>query len=531
MSRDIYANYLNKSMSSNKQDIIQKPKNHSLNAPIKGKGNEINYGEDTVKILREISSKLDKVNVERENYKSDESIELTQQSESYVDLCIINGKVVLPDNGIFKTDVYINNGKVHSLGKNDSLKARKTIDATNKYVIPGVIDPHVHLGLFAPLETELVTETKAALMGGITTMGCFFGSENSHFDTLPSILDNINEKSNVDIVPHLVISSQVQRKEILDYINHLGVTSFKVYMNGIPNLIPDVDDGFILDVFEEIKKSSKECIVCSHSENRHLVRRAYNKVKENKGDTANASDWAETHPDIVEEEAVMRLAFLAEKMDVDVYFVHISSGAAINRLRKLKPFNKHINIETTSPYLSITKNSVKDNSIIMEPPFREIEDVEQLWRAVDDEIVDTIGTDNVTMTKSEKNMDKSVWDTLPGYAVLETHLPNLLYEGVVKRGISLERIVSKITKKPAEIFNIYPQKGTLLPGSDGDAVIVDLDLTKKVITSNLSTRSDFSIYDNKTIQGWPITTIKSGEVVVQDGQYLDKSSKGKYISR
>lgn len=451
-------------------------------------------------------------------------------SVDQVDIAIVNGNVVLPEHGVIKTNLYIHNGKVYSLG-NNFIKSRETINAANQYVIPGVIDPHVHLGLFETLETEIETETKAALLGGITTIGCYFGGSNSHFFTFPTIVEQISKLSFVDVIPHLVISTNEQKKEIVDYVNGFGVTSFKVYMSGIPGLIPDVDDGFILDVFDEIKKSNKKCIVCSHSENPHIVRNAHNKVMQDKGEKANIIDWTDTHPDIAEEEAVTRISYLAEKSGIPVYLVHISSAPAIKRLRNIKPFNKYIYIETTSPYLSLTKHSSKDNSIKMVPPFRDMKDLEELWIAVEEGLVDTIGTDNVTMTKDSKKVDQSIWEVIPGYPALETHLPILLHEGIIKRGIPIEKLISRITKRPAEIFNVYPQKGTILPGSDADVVIIDLNLSKKITADDQVTRSDFSIYHNKEVQGLPVTTIKAGEIVVRDGKYLENKPQSKCIYR
>lgn len=514
MSLDIYKKYIESNLKEKKLE-----KNESVSI------NEEFSNTDTLHILKEINQKLNNLS-NNDNTK----VFKTFDSEEY-DIIIKNGNVVIAGDGVINTDISIKDGKIVSLTKNERNNAKEIIDAKGKHVIPGIIDPHVHLGLFAPFEKELETETKSALIGGVTTVGCYLGSESSHFDTFPQVFEKINEKSYVDVLPHLVINSQIQMKEIRDYANHLGVTSFKLYMNGIPGLIPDVDDGFILDVFDEIKKVDKECIVCVHSENRYLVRRATEKIRELKGDKANIVDWSDTHPDIAEEEAVIRLSYLAEKSRVPVYFVHISSAKAINKLRKIKPFNKNINIETTSPYLSLTKYSVSDNSIKMEPPFRDSEDVEELWKAVEDDIVDTIGTDNVTMSKKEKNSDASIWDTIPGYPALETHLPILLFEGVVKRGIGIEKVIEKITKKPAKTFGIYPKKGSLLPGSDADIVIVDMNEIKEVVSSNLSSRSDFSIYNGKKIQGWPVITIKSGKIIVQNGRFIDHNIRGECIKR
>lgn len=518
MSRDIYSKYVETLKGKSAKVDLKKAD------PEKALDNSI----DAVSILKEISSKLDRFEHRSPAYGSAQPL---GSAGPDVDLAIINGSVVLPDNGVFKCDVYINNGKIHSLGSGGDVKAREVIDAAGKYIIPGVIDPHVHLGLFAPLETELETETKSALLGGITTLGCHFSGTGSYFNTFPAIMGAIEERAYTDIIPHFVINSSEQCREILEYINHLGVTSFKIYMNGIPGMIDDVDDGFILDVFEQIKKSPKKCIVCSHTENRDIVRNAYKKVKAEKGALASIADWTETHPDIAEEEAAVRISYLAQKAGVPVYLVHISSALAISALRKIKPFNKYVNIETTSPYLSITRQSALGDHIKMEPPFRDMKDVEELWSAVSDDIADTIGTDNVTMTKAEKRVGSTIWEAVSGYPALETHLAVLLNEGVIKRGVPIEKVISKITKKPAEVFNVYPQKGTLLPGSDADVAIIDMDMTKEVTASELHSRSDFSIYEGKKLQGWPVTTIKSGRVVVRDGKYIGQNANGVCISR
>ena len=107
-----------------------------------------------------------------------------------LDLAILNGKIVIPDNGVVEANLYIKDGKVHSISE-EVYEANETIDASGKYVAPGIIDPHVHLGLFAPLEDELKSETKAAIVGGVTTVGDFFGGPQSHLRKLPR-----NKKSN-----------------------------------------------------------------------------------------------------------------------------------------------------------------------------------------------------------------------------------------------------------------------------------------------------------------------------------------------
>ncbi|HML37605.1 MAG TPA: amidohydrolase family protein [Bacillota bacterium] len=472
---------------------------------------------ETEVLLQEISGKLDLL--------------AASGPDCQVDLAIVNGSVVLPGNGIFKTNVYIKDGKVYSLGDLPGVRAARTVDAAGRFVAPGIIDPHVHLGLFAPMREELDTETKSALIGGVTTAGCYFGGVESHFSTFPAIAEEINRRSFIDIIPHLVIGTDEQRREIGDYIRHFGVTSFKVYMNGIPGMIGDVDDGFIMDVLGELNKSDKKCILCTHAENRDLIRRANRIIKEEKGDGATVRDWTDTHPDMAEEEAVIRLSFLAEKSGTPVYFVHISSRSAINKLKSIKQRSKYIHIETTSPYLSITRDAPMNNRIKMEPPFRDPEDVEALWNAVQSGVVDTIGTDNVTMTLAEKNIGGSIWNAMPGYPAVGTHLPVVLHEGVVKRGVPLDLVIGLMTKNPAEIFGVYPRKGTLLPGSDADVVIIDMNLEKEVRAEECGSRSDFSLYEGKRLTGWPVLTVKGGEIVAENGRCVAAGPGGRCLYR
>jgi len=129
-----------------------------------------------------------------------------------------------------------------------------------------------------------------------------------------------------------------------------------------------------------------------------------------------------------------------------------------------------------------------------------------------------------------KQVEKGMWGAMPGYPALGTHLPAVLNNGVNRRGVSLEKVAELMSKNPAEIFGLYPQKGTIAPGSDADLVVVDLDKTIKVDHNNLGSAGDFSLFDGDELKGWPVMTIKSGQLVVKDGQLVGQS-QGKFIRR
>lgn len=506
MAKDIYAGYLR---DINQQELHN---DKAADCPISQ--------ETTLQVLKEISGKLD----------SFQPIRVSGEMPG-VELAVINGKVVIPDHGIMETDIYVKDGKIYALGRQTGVRAEQTIDAAGRYVCPGIIDPHTHLGLFAPLPIDMESETRAAIAGGVTTTGVFIGGETSHFQTLAEYNAVMPGHAYTDIVPHFVIGTEEQRQEIPAYSEQLGITSFKLYLNGIPGMIKSVDDDFILDVLEQVKGLNKPGIVCCHAENYHLIARALKRAKEQNPDSYDIHHWAQTHPEMAEEEAVMRMGYLAEKTETPVYLVHISSRAGIERLRQLKPFNKYLHVETTSPYLAVTRDDFTSSLYKMEPPIRSREDQEALWRALDDGIIDTIGTDNTCGTIAEKNPEALIWDVVPGYSVIQAHLPATLTAGVVERGLDLEKVIKHMTKKPAEIFGIYPQKGTLLPGSDADMVILDLNQTELYQASEQLSRSDFSIYEGRRFYGRPWMTIKGGTVMMADGRIIIQQPRGKLIKR
>jgi len=456
-------------------------------------------------------------------------LDLVKTNEIYeYDLAIINGSLVIPDKGIIEENVYIKDGIILSIGRDSQKIAKKTIDANGRYVIPGIVDPHVHLGIYDSFEKEIESETRAALHGGVTTIGVYFGGQQSHFKTYPLIQDYTDSKSYVDVIPHFVISTDEQTFEIRDYNKYFGVNSFKVYMNGIPEMIPDVNDGFIINVYEKIRSLNKDAILCVHAENNSIIKWAYNKVKKEKGDAASIFDWTNTHPVEAEVEAIQRIAEYAKLFQIKTYIVHVSSKEGIETLARLRENNSYIYGETTSPYLSVTRDYANKN-ILMEPPVRDIKDVEGLWKAVGEGIVDAIGTDNVSLTEAEKKINSPIWEMLPGYSVLETHLATILSEGYHKRGLRLEKLIPLLTKNPAKLFGVYPRKGTIAVGSDADLVLLDINRELKVSGSKLMSRTDFSPYEGKILKGWATLVVKNGVVVVDDGVTLDEPPLGEVL--
>ena len=186
-------------------------------------------------------------------------------------------------------------------------------------------------------------------------------------------------------------------------------------------------------------------------------------------------------------------------------------------------------VETTSPYLSVTKHDGIGLIGKMVPPFRDQVDLDALWGGVNDHTIDTFGTDNVSMDLATKGIEKGMMGAMPGYPALGTHLAVLLHEGYHRRGVPLPQLLEKATRAPARVFGLYPQKGTIAVGSDADLVLVDLEKERIVDHKELHSLADFSLYDGKKLKGWPTMTIKGGSVAVENNEILVGAGEGKYL--
>lgn len=448
-----------------------------------------------------------------------------------LDLKILNGVLVIPGTGLVNAAVGCKDGKIVTIGPEFGMEeATRTVDAAGKHVIPGVIDPHVHLGIFTgDFAAETETETRAALAGGVTTVGVFMGGDQSYLGMLPGLLDAVEAKASTDVFFHLSMFTPEQLAEIPQYIEDFGITSFKFYMCGVTGVFPNVEDDFIRQGLEKLVELGGHLTGCVHCENQEMFDADFAKVAEATPD-GGLREWAGVGTAESEEDAVLRACRLAGDSGARFYLVHMSSGKGVKAAAANRPAG-NLFVETTSPYLSLDYDDPAGLLAKMLPPIKDAADREALWDAVKDGTIDTIGTDNVSLNRAIKGAENGMLNTMPGYAVLQTHLPVLLHEGVNTRGVSLERLVELTSKNPAEIYGLYPKKGTIAVGSDADLVIVDLKKEQVVDETKIHSFSDFSLYNGRTLKGWPVMTIKAGAVVVEDGEVLSEPGIGGFLRR
>jgi dihydropyrimidinase len=449
------------------------------------------------------------------------------------DLVLKGGTLVIPGQGLMRAGVVIQADKITAVVKDALLpRAQRVIDVRGRLVLPGIIDPHVHFGLISDLGDDVRTESRSALAGGVTTVGVFIREPESHLATFDQRTRIFESSSSIDIFPHFEIVSEAQVHEIPKCAKRFGVTSYKMFMSGIPikgSSVP-VGDDILLSAFRQIAALGPSGIALVHAENADIITRTRARIGQLKP-KGNLVDWADCHPNVAEEEAVLRSVYLAEQAGCRIYIVHVSSAEALQRLRALRKENLALNVETCSPYLTLTKYSKDGLLAKLIPPLRGKEDLESLWLGVKEDVVDSLGTDNIFRTRSYKQPEKGLIGARGAATFLGVHLPVMLDEGIHRRNLPLEKLIDKMTRQPARIFGLYPKKGTIAPGSDADLVVVDLEKVRTVRPSELHTEADFSLYEGKKIRGWPVMTIKGGVVAVENNEILVEPGMGKVLKR
>jgi dihydropyrimidinase len=454
------------------------------------------------------------------------------------DLLIRNASVVVPKVGVIDTDIMIGDGKIKSLTRSTgNVGASRTIDANGRYVLPGAIDPHVHYGVYTPIEEAARTESRSAAVGGITTMMRMLRLDGKYSHRLPQQLQASKGNHFIDYAIHASILKPDQVSEI-GYLKEQGINSVKIYMNlgsdlnrifmdlepgsgGVREAEVNMTDDFVSSIVS--RGSSAQSTILVHAENPRRCSDQMRTGREKRMSGLKA--WSDCRPPISEAESIRGISEYGRRDGANLYFVHIGSNAALDAIlaEKEKGMSNYY-VETCPHYLTHTVDFDKLIGKVV-PPIRSKSDLQSMWSALRNGIVDTVGTDHVASRLEMKMGEGDIWTALAGFPGMATMLPVLLDHGVNQDRISIERVAQLTSYNAARIFGMYPRKGTIQPGSDADLAIVDLDLEKKVTPELLQSYSDYTIYDGLKMKGWPVMTIVRGKVVMEDGQ-VDSGALG-----
>ncbi len=452
-----------------------------------------------------------------------------------MDLVVKNGTIVTATD-MYKADIGCRNGKIVSIGKD--LKGEKIVDAQRMYVFPGAVDMHTHLDMpfgGSVSSDDFYTGTVAAACGGTTSIVDF--AIQTQGGTLKQALDTWMKKAEgkavIDYGFHVAITDMPPEvmKEIPQMVER-GVTSFKLFLAYKGALM--VDDA----TFYQALKMAKEvgALICVHAENGDVVDILIKDLL-SKGKT-DPSYHAVSRPDRVEGEATFRAIALAEMAEAPVYIVHLTCAEALEKVRLARDKGLPVYAETCPQYLLLDVEKYKEPDFggakyVMSPPLREAWNQKILWDGLKNGDLQVVSTDHCPFNfKGQKDMGKGDFSKIPnGAPGIETRIPLLYTEGVVKGRFSVNKMVELTAATPARLFGLFPEKGTIAVGADADIVLFDPAKEVTLTQDTLHQNVDYTPYEGMKVKGYPVKTIVAGTVVVDNGQFVGKKGTGKYIKR
>ena len=451
---------------------------------------------------------------------------------------IITEGTVVTATDTYAADVAIRDGKIVALG-NDLPRenAKRVLDASGMYVMPGGIDVHTHLDMpfgGTTSSDDFETGTRAALFGGTTTLIDFAiqykgQSLRQAFDTW---MEKASAKAVSDYAFHCIITDLPEaRLEEVRALVQDGVTSFKLFM-AYPGVFM-LDDASIFKVFRAA--AGQGALVCMHAENGGAIDVI---VKQALAEGKTAPKYhALTRPTTAEAEATARAVALAEMAGAPVYIVHLSCNDALLKVREARDRGLPVYAETCPQYLYLSIENFdvpgfEGAKYVFTPPLREKWHQEHLWRGLKLNDLQVVSTDHCPFCmKEQKEMGHDDFAKIPnGMPGVETRL-YLLWEGVREGRISMNRFVEITSTAPAKIFGLYPRKGTIAIGADADVVVWDPNHEHMLSQKTLHMRIDYSPYEGRKVIGAPTHVLSRGETIVKGGKFLGRAGRGKFLKR
>jgi dihydropyrimidinase len=455
---------------------------------------------------------------------------------------VITGSHIVTPTGVIDKNLVLDEGKIVML-TNEIPSCDNKINAGGLVSIPGIIDPHVHYGVYSPIEKAAKSESHAAAIGGVTTMMRMLRLGDSYRKSLlPQLHASLNSHY-IDYAIHASIFTLNQVEEMQFCVDN-GVTSFKLYMNlggevghvymdmqPEKNLLQEerveVNSEIVQRVVE--KASSLGCPVLVHAEDFEQCGCGIKKSKEKNLD--GLAVWSQSRPYESESKSIKTISKFARDSDCVLYFAHIGSRRALEQINEERKNGTKIFVETCPHYLTLSHEKQEGYLAKVMPPIRSEDDVSSVWNAISQNNIDTIGTDHVANQLKLKLGGNTVWDALAGFPGIGTFLPLLLSEGVNKNRISISQLTNLTSVNTAKIFGMYPVKGSLEPNSDADITLIDLKKEQKVTNDLFGGFSDYLVYEDWKLKGWPVKTIIRGEIISEDFQVIGKQGFGKLVPR
>lgn len=452
---------------------------------------------------------------------------------------LIKGGTVVTADQTWRADILCADGKIVEIAENIGQPGGfKEVDAGRQYVMPGGIDPHTHMQLpfMGTIASEdFFTGTSAGLAGG-TTMIIDFVIPSPQQSLMEAYRQwrEWAEKSVSDYSFHVAVTwwDDTVYRDMGTLVQEHGVNSFKHFMAYKGAIM--VDDETLVNSFTRVLELG--AVPTVHAENGELVYRLQNDL------FARGITGPEGHPlsrpPEVEGEAANRAIRVAEVLGVPVYIVHVSARQALEAVTRARNEGQRVFGEVLAGHLLIDDSVYRDTewgraaAHVMSPPFRSKEHQAALWKGLQAGNLQTTATDHCCFCHDQKAMGREDFRKIPnGTAGVENRMEVLWHHGVNTGRLTMNEFVRVTSTNAAQIFNVYPRKGSISVGADADLVVWDPAATKTISAKTHHQNVDFNIFEGMTVNGCASHTISQGNLVYADGELMVERGAGRYVDR
>jgi dihydropyrimidinase len=454
---------------------------------------------------------------------------------------LIRGGTIGTATAVFEADIGIVGDSIAAIGRRLG-PGRREIDANGKLVLPGGVDAHAHIeqlsGMGVANADTFESATGAAALGGTTTVVCFAAQHRGK--SLAKVVEDYHVLAKrgavIDYALHMILADPnptVLAEELPPLVKsgHASIKLFMTYQHTA------VDDEQLLETLVAAREN--RALVCVHAENngmiswmgRRLVERGYRDPRFH----------GPHHPRLCESEAIYRLAAFSELVDQPVIVYHVSTAEGAKVIREARGRGVKMFAETCTQYLTLTVDDLVKLGLdgakwICSPPLRWKSDQEALWQALELGDLQFISSDHAPYRfddtgKLRAGPDPSFKEIANGMPGLELRLP-LLFDAMVSKGrYGIERFVEWTATAPARMYGLGPRKGQIAVGSDADICIWDAKRRTTISDADVHDNTGYTPYAGRTIEGWPVTVLRRGEVIADDGKVKAAAGSGVFLPR
>jgi dihydroorotase len=445
------------------------------------------------------------------------------------DLVVKNGTVVTSEPS-FVADIGISGGQIAAIGAPGTLGegSAPVLDASSRYVLPGLIDGHVHFrepGL--EYKEDFGSGSQAAVRGGVTTV-----LEMPNTVPPTSTAERMLEKKRL-AEAKTYCDFGLYGLLVQDSVEHLramaqaGVVGFKCFLGRSTGEITPPDDGMLLEGMSIITDLGLRCAF--HAENDQIMQHMIAKLQ-----AAGRTDpfaHVEARPVLAEVESIQRVGLFASHTGTPIHILHLSSAPGLAAIEEWRAKGVDITCETTPQHCFLTSDAMHSLGSILRinPPVREAGHGDALLDGLAGGRITAIATDHSPHLRSEK-INANIWQAVSGFCGLETSLRLFLTYGVHAGRLSLQQLVRATSEGPARAWGLYPRKGAIRVGSDADLTVVDLDLEDTIAEQRLHGKNNLTPFEGHRTRGAAVATVLRGHVVMHNGELVGPP-QGRMVER